>query len=664
MTRRAGLISLAFTLALARHAPAAQARRKCVVVVLPAGGWGELAPAARTALAALASQGAAGSMSCAVARPMSEAGAWVTLGAGNRALSYRSLADPVADTHLPLERQDAGRVVAHGLQSANEGLPYPIDIGSVAGALHRAGLRTAVVGAKESWQLAPALDGLGRIDVLITSDLWPAAVRRALAAADYVVINGAATPGQSALGALVQGLGRALKPDDLLIAAALAPRQTPFVGLTPIVIRGPGFHGVLTSATTRRLGLIANIDLPPTILTYFSLPLPPSYDNGSLVTAFPAQPFHMAEAIWLDAKTRQAEALRPLALPIFFGAQMLLVPLALLSRKAGQGGWLARTMLALMCLPAASYIAVPLPPGWPHAALVAAMVAAAAAVGILAGAARPAGAVAVVSGLTVALLVVDALTGSRLQPVSLIGYSPGLGGRFYGLGNEVCGLLIAAAALFVGVWMAPPHAPTAETPRAWTRHLGAAAAFVVLAGVTVVNGHPSLGSNAGCVLAGVICFGALWASRVRGHGAWLVGLLVCAAGTVVLLGLAAFDASRGPEQMTHLGRAWLRLTSEGGSYLTEFARRRLSTAWSGLTETPASLIAGTWTLFWTAALVRPVGFVRRACDGLPGSRATLAAIAIGGFAACLLEDSTVAIPAMMLSIALPVLGIARTAGDG
>jgi len=662
MTRRAALISLTFTLALPRHTPAAQPRRMCVVVVLPAGGWGDLPRPVRTALEALASRGAAGSMSCAVARPMSEAGAWVTLGAGNRALSYRGPGSPVADSHLPRERQDAGRVVADGLQRANEGLPYPIDVGSVASALHRAGLRTAAVGASEPWQLAPALDGAGRIDLVIPR-LSPASVRQALAAADYVVVKGAAVPSQSALGALVQGLARTLRPNDLLIVAALAPRQTPFVGLTPIVVRGPGFHGVLTSATTRRPGLVANIDLPPTILTYFGLPLPASYDNGSLVKALPGLPFRVAEALWFDAKTRQAEAMRPLALPVFFGAQMLLVPLTLLSRKARQGGWLTRAMLALMCLPAASYVAAPLPPAWPHATLVAAMVAAAVAVGILAGAARPARAVAAVSGLTVALLVVDTLTGSRLQPMSLIGYSPGLGGRSYGLGNEVCGLLIAAAALLAGVWMAPPLDPAAGTPRTWTRRLGVLGAFMVLAGVTVVNGHPSLGSNAGCVLVAVVCFGALWASRVRGRRAWLVGLLVCAAGTAVVLGLAAFDASRGPEQMTHLGRAWLRLTLEGGSYLAEFARRRLSSAWFGLTETPASLIAGVWVLLWTVALVRPLGFVRRACQGLPSSRATLAAIAISGLAACMIEDSTVAIPTMMLSIALPLLGIARTASD-
>ncbi len=621
---------------------------RCVVFVLPPGAWADLAPPLRTELEALVSQGAGGSMSCAVARPMSEAGAWVTLGAGNRAVWPRgvSLSDALSAEARPR--------LAQALHEANRTLPYPIDIGSLADTLHRAGLRTAAIGVQAPWQVAPALDSAGRVD-FVAPDLSPAGLKQALAVAQFLVVNGAARDDASRA-VVVRELAQSLTPQDLLLVVGLIPKEVPYVGLTPVVLRGPGFRGSLTSATTRRVGLIANIDLPPTILHHFGLPLPASYDNGALVRSM-AEPFRLAGAIWFDAKSRQADALRPLALPIFFGALLLLLPAALRSDSPRRRGFYGRAMLALMCLPAASYVTVALPVAWPRLALVAAIVAVAVVVGALAGALRPARAVALVSGLTLALLTIDMVTGSRLQPVSLVGYTPGLGGRFYGIGNEVCGLFIAAAALVVGLSRAEKGVRHIfRSPKMCQTHFPP---VLLLIATTVAMGHPALAANAGCLLVAVICFAALWAGGRQGRRGWLIALVVCLVGVAVLLGLAAIDATRGPEKMTHIGHAWVRLTSEGGSYLAEFARRRLASAWGGLTETPVSLVAGVWVLFWTVALLKPLGFVRRACEGLPGARLTFAAIALSGFASAFLEDSTVAIPMMMLSLALPVLGLAK-----
>ena len=97
----AGLISVTAALA-----PAAFAARPdagpCAVIVLPTGGWADLALPVRDALLAMQDEASFGSVSCAVPRPMTEASAWVTFGAGNRAVW--------CDAGLPEGRRDFGNL--------------------------------------------------------------------------------------------------------------------------------------------------------------------------------------------------------------------------------------------------------------------------------------------------------------------------------------------------------------------------------------------------------------------------------------------------------------------------------------------------------------------------------------------------------------------------
>jgi hypothetical protein len=590
---------------------------------------------------------------------MTEAAGWVTLGAGNRAVWPTHELGWVAAVQPGVENAE----LAHILHEANEVLAYPIEIGSLGEALHKAGLRTAVAGASEAWHVTAAMDESGRVD-FCTCDAGPDDIREALSETDYIAINGAAAGGDGELASCIDLVANLLAPEDLLIVAALAPRNAPFIGLAPIVVRGPSFSSpALTSPTTRRGGVVANIDLAPTVLAFFRLPAPPSYRNGSPMTAHPRADFQVPQAVWLDAKSRQADAFRPLGLSVLFLLQLVLIAASVQTR------WLRRTwphpraMLFLMSLPAATYATVALPTRWPPAALLLVVIAVALVLSRLivlgppAGALAPTGPVVRIAGLTALLLVIDVTTHARLQPLAPIGYSFGFGGRFYGIGNEAAGLLMAAGILLCGALSAVAR------PALLSRLLPAGVAVVVTAAIA-----PPLGADAGNTLAIVIALGAFALGRWGGRRSWLVAPLVGLAALALLIATAHLDASRGPEHMTHIGRAWTRLTEEGWAYFAEFLGRLFAQSRDALLATPASPIAAAWVAFWTYALLRPVGFVRRAYDRLPESRVTLSAIAVGGIAAALLNDSTIAIPTMMLSLALPVVGLAchtgaRQSGD-
>ena len=115
------------------------------------------------------------------------------------------------------------------------------------------------------------------------------------------------------------------------------------------------------------------------------------------------------------------------------------------------------------------------------------------------------------------------------------------------------------------------------------------------------------------------------------------------------------DRARPEEDRTHLGRLVSRVADDGGGGFLEVIERKLGSNISILTSS-------VWTLtipFALGLLIylarRRSGFLRDLQEQVPGIRAMLAGgllVAVLGFA---LNDSGVAVPAMMFAILLPYL---------
>jgi hypothetical protein len=539
-----------------------------------------------------------------------------------------------------------------------------VEVGAVATALHRSGRRAALVGLREWWQLAAGMDDRGHVD-LATEEASLPAVAGALGKADLVVVNGQACGSPPELARLIEAVSDDLRarPGSLLIVLGLAPGKAPFVGLAPIVVRGQGFGpGLVTSATTRRAGLVANIDLAPTMLQHLEAPLPASLRNGSAIVTEARGRFVLARAVELDVKGQQADAFRYWGLPVFWAFQAALVPLLLFGRLPGKPRLQAGLFAALMGLPVATYFVAAAPAHWPTPALLAvtALLALGGGVALLPAHRTPghmAKRIAAVAALTLAVGLGEVLIGAPLHPRMLLGYALGFGGRFYGIANEPAGLLIAAAVLTLG---ALPMLRALRSVGAPVRGLLIA---VVVAATVGVLAAPQLGAKAGCTAASVVSLGAWFLLTSRARHRWVLALLVLglAIGVVMLAG--HLDAARGPEHATHIGRAWLRLTAEGPAFLAELVRRKATTVWNTMRLIPWLFGMLAWVLIWTIGLLRPAGVVRRVYDRVPALRAAFQAVAVGGIAAALLTDSGVQVPAMMLTLALPALALASLATE-
>ena len=250
------------------------------------------------------------------------------------------------------------------------------------------------------------------------------------------------------------------------------------------------------------------------------------------------------------------------------------------------------------------------------------------------------------------LQVVDIVLGGRLQLSTPLGYSPIVAGRFQGLGNLAFAVLAASAVVLATGPLSlrrrewPPDAAlTEKTPRAFL--IGAVA---VLAVTFLVDGYPAFGSDVGGVLATVPAF-AVVVILLAGWRVSVPKLLAVGAGTVVAISaLAALDLSRPADQRTHLGRFAHQLVN-GEAGVT--VRRKVQANLSILTSSVWTWLVPVCLAFVTFLLLRRTGYLHRLQRRVPGVRACLLGSLIVGILGFALNDSGVAIPAMMFGIVLP-----------
>ncbi|MFC8500996.1 hypothetical protein ACFUC1_01455 [Pedococcus sp. NPDC057267] len=330
--------------------------------------------------------------------------------------------------------------------------------------------------------------------------------------------------------------------EDLRVVAATGTRVPP---------------GWLRSASTRRDGLVQSADLTATVLSVVGAPVPNEVVGAPLATT--AGLSGPRRAARLTDFERQAHATRA-AVPWFFNA-MVLAGTALSAyawwtlrepRSSRCRRWLRWAALWLGAVPVSSFL-VTLVPWWqaPAAPVVLAVLVASLAAA-LAGVAwfwprpsSPMGSALVVAVVTMVVLGVDVVTGSRLQMASLMGVQPVVGGRFYGLGNTA----FAVFAVATVVVCAAVAAGARRHPR-----LGVLCGVGVAAAAVVVDAAPGLGADGGGPLALAPGLGLCIVTAAGVRVTWSRVILLVGQGVVLVAAVAVADWARPPGKRTHLGR--------------------------------------------------------------------------------------------------------------
>ncbi|HEX3608368.1 MAG TPA: hypothetical protein VHU14_01670 [Solirubrobacterales bacterium] len=359
--------------------------------------------------------------------------------------------------------------------------------------------------------------------------------------------------GLRGLATLVKGL----RDNDLVVAIGRAPPEKN--GALAIGIAGRGFDGDLTSDSTRTDGYVLSTDIAPTILGRFGIAVS-SAMSGQAIRAEGSVDVAAIESL----RDRMAVISRRRG-PVI-GASLFVWLLALALAVALSRDRLARPAvrlvgLSVIYLPLLLLVGARLEPGQGVEQLLVMLGAPLLAVLTL-GVLRGYRALAVASGIVVFAHAVDVIVGSPLTSLSLLGPNPGLGVRFYGIGNELEALLGVLVVAGTGAGLAGfvPRLPPRSCAAVFLA-TGLASALVFAAG--------RFGADVGAAIVlpvgGAVAAAAIAARRRR------TALLAIAAPVAVLALIAFADLVSGAN--AHLTRSVL--DAGGLGDLADVAQRRL-----------------------------------------------------------------------------------------
>jgi hypothetical protein len=419
---------------------------------------------------------------------------------------------------------------------------------------------------------------------------------------------------------LLPSLVHGLRGNDLLIALERPPPAKN--GALAIGIAGEGFDGNLTSDSTRLDGFVLSTDIAPTILERLGVGVPSQMSGQPIRTEGSVDAAAVAE---LGARLAVISERRGPVIGLSLLAWILALGLAIAVTR----GAAARTGVKLLCLAVVSLPLVLLLWGEIEPGRTAEMLLTMFGTPLLAaltlalfGGYR---ALAVASALTVFAYAVDVIAGSPLTAVSLLGPNPGLGVRFYGIGNELEALLAVLIVAGTGAGLTG-FAPRLSARRCAVAFLGIGifAAFIFAAG--------RFGADVGAAIvfpAGAAVAAAVIASRRRRSI-----LLVVAAPFVVLAVSALIDLASGAN--AHFTRSVL--DASGLHALGDVAQRRLQLSADSFARPIIFVFLPLFAALIVAAVMRR-DRLRAWLDGRPAMRAGLIGAATTTVVGTLANDS-------------------------
>jgi hypothetical protein len=389
-----------------------------------------------------------------------------------------------------------------------------------------------------------------------------------------------------------------------------------------IGIAGRGFDGNLTSDSTRLDGYVLSTDLAPTILERLGVAVPSQMSGQPIRAEGEIDP---AAVIALGNRMAVISERRGAVVGLSLLAWVLALGLAIVVTRGAAARVGARWAgLAVVYLPLVLLIAAAVEPGETIEMLMAMLGAPALAALTLAlfGGYR---ALAVASALTVLAYAADVIAGSPLTALSLLGPNPGLGVRFYGIGNELEALLAVLIVAGTGAGLA------GFAPRLSAR--GCAIAFLatgVCAALVFAAGR--FGADVGAAI--VFPVGAAVAAATIAARRRRSALLIVALPFAVLALLALADLLSGAN--AHLTRSVL--DAGGLGSLGDVAQRRLQLSANSFSR-PIVFVFLPLIVAIVALAVARRDRLRAWLDGRPAMRAGLLGAVVATLVGTLANDS-------------------------
>ncbi|MEV0756607.1 hypothetical protein [Streptosporangium sp. NPDC050280] len=449
-----------------------------------------------------------------------------------------------------------------------------------------------------------------------------------------------------------------------LADASVAPHLHVAIARGPSPGGGTYARGYLTAASTRQDGLVTNTDLTATAIGLLGLESPNGVVGRAWQGGEASEEPVAATVEKLADDDLASQVLREVRGPffaVFVAVQILFYLLAAVAIRRGWGGSRALTAIQVVAVVsgaiAVSTFLAQLIPWWSLPApmvwvIVTILGFACAVAGVaLSGPwrAHPLGPLTVVAAITSVALLADVMTGSALQVNAVTGYEPVTGGRFYGFSN------IAFAVYAAGTILA--LAGIAQWLISGGRRTLALAVCAAYGGLAVfADGWPAWGADFGGVPAFLVGVAILIILVSGGRVSPMRLILVGLAGSLLIGAIAAVDWLRPADQRTHLG-AFVQQVLDGEAW-TVVGRKFGAMIGVTVGNWSLSLLTLVALAFLFLVLDRPsrwgASALGRAYTLAPALRAGLIGALACSLIGFLMNDSGIAIPAMALTVAVPL----------
>lgn len=460
----------------------------------------------------------------------------------------------------------------------------------------------------------------------------------------------------------VLGFVREGAPEDavvMLVSNGQVRPQSGPSGFGPAIISGPGFEGGLVSSpSTHRAGLMTDLDVAASTLAVLGIDRPVSV-RGNAVEHTQAGKDLDSRVERLQAAGATAVGVDTVRLAVQTGyiaiTVLALIACALLlgrirrfhdSWGARVGAGFRHLIMLLLAMPVSAtlmFLVVPYPDS--ASAVMLLFMGVTLAVWVLMSLIErwqgSAIALSVLGLGTAVVLLVDQLFGAPLSFSGLFSYSPLLGARYYGIGNEGASIVVGGALAGIALLV------DAKRDAGWVRHLRSWGPALAGLAVVVITAAPFLGANIGVIAWGTAAFGIMWlylTGRKMTPGWFVLGIAIVAAFVVAF---SLYDLA-GSGTQTHLGRAWESADSGGLVELWRIVVRKAETNWRVLRATNWSVLMIAILGFLAYMRWRPHGVFAETLNAYPAFGVAMSAALWGSLVGYFTEDSGIVIPALVM----------------
>lgn len=322
----------------------------------------------------------------------------------------------------------------------------------------------------------------------------------------------------------------------LLLNPSISQEKTSSM-LAPVVIKGNGYSpGLLTSGTTNWNGLIANIDILPTLINLANLPVNQEFP-GRVARSIPAEN-HLEKLAGLNYKINKINNAQRSLLDWYLWVISIgwaATALSILVKKRLVNGLI---LIAVAVMPLVMLILPFLPAFfWQEVSMLLITLALTL---LLMKFHSTDQRFLIISFFLWGGIIFDQFTGWNLIRFSALGYSAVGGSRYYGIGNEYVGVFLAVSLVL-------SHLTNEILKSKWP-------ALAILGLSTLTLGLPQLGINFGGTLAALVGFsfyaGRLYNIKWSNRKTWVILSFIM----LIVASIGWWDSLREPNLQTHLGR--------------------------------------------------------------------------------------------------------------